>query len=203
MPLPLKFGARPEQALQILEMLGVELRNLPARGAGGGSFSEILRRRQNSYLEWIELAEGQLGNFTDQPHVSAQLHTRAYWAIREADARTPRAIPLIDAEIRAQKEAIERIAKDMRQREERLKSTSGHIAVLDTHTLLHYQPPEQVDWPAVVGTEPIRLLLPMRVVDELDEKKYTGSERVRRKARAAQRGVRAVPMPDSYLRDPD
>jgi hypothetical protein len=51
MALPLKLGGRPEQAVQILETLEVELRNLPARGAGGGSFSEIFQRRQNSYLD--------------------------------------------------------------------------------------------------------------------------------------------------------
>jgi len=42
-----------------------------------------------------------------------------------------------------------------------------------------------VDWKEVVGVEPVRLFLPITVVDELDELKYTGKDRVRGKARAA------------------
>jgi len=61
----------------------------------------------------------------------------------------------------------------------------GHIAVVDTHLLLHFLPPEQVDWKEVVGVEPVRLFLPITVVNELDELKYTGKDRVRGKARAA------------------
>jgi predicted ribonuclease YlaK len=56
---------------------------------------------------------------------------------------------------------------------------------MDTHLLLHFLPPEQVDWKEIVGSEPVRLFLPITVVDELDELKYTGKDRVRGKARAA------------------
>jgi predicted ribonuclease YlaK len=44
---------------------------------------------------------------------------------------------------------------------------------------------DMVDWKEVVGIEPVRLFLPITVVDELDELKYTGKDRVRGKARAA------------------
>lgn len=47
------------------------------------------------------------------------------------------------------------------------------------------EPSHQVDWKEVVGIEPVRLFLPVTVVDELDELKYTGKDRVRGKARAA------------------
>jgi hypothetical protein len=182
MALRLKAGARPEQALQILATLEINLRNLPGEG-GGGSFWAVFRRRQDGYLQWVENAEGQLGNFADERDVSAQLHTRFYWAIREAGDTTPRGVPLIESEIQAQKAALLRIVEDLRRREERA-AAGGHIAVLDTHLLLHYEPPESVDWSKLVGADQVRLLLPMQVVDELDEKKYTGSDRVRRKARA-------------------
>ena len=51
--------------------------------------------------------------------------------------------------------------------------------------MLHFLPPEQVDWKEIVGSDPVRLFLPITVVDELDELKYTGKDRVRGKARAA------------------
>jgi single-strand DNA-binding protein len=37
-----------------------------------------------------------------------------------------------------------------------------------------------VDWREVVGVEPVHLFLPITVVDELDELKYTGKDRTRR-----------------------
>lgn len=52
------------------------------------------------------------------------------------------------------------------------------------HLLLHYEPPESIDWPRILNANRVRLLLPMQVVDELDEKKYTGSDKVRKKAHA-------------------
>jgi predicted ribonuclease YlaK len=80
---------------------------------------------------------------------------------------------------------LERVADDLRRRIERATGAAGHIAVVDTHLLLHFLPPEQVDWKETVGFEPVRLFLPIIVVDELDELKYTGKDRVRGKARAA------------------
>jgi predicted ribonuclease YlaK len=56
--------------------------------------------------------------------------------------------------------------------------------VLDTNVLLHYQPPWQVDWTAVLGSAgPVRLVLPLRVIEELDERKYRDREKIAQRAR--------------------
>lgn len=45
--------------------------------------------------------------------------------------------------------------------------------MIDTNVLLHYHPPDQIDWGGVIGSdEDVRLIVPLRVVNELDEKKY-------------------------------
>ncbi|HXN36642.1 MAG TPA: PIN domain-containing protein [Solirubrobacteraceae bacterium] len=182
---PLKPGATPEQALEILSTLLVGLRNLPGKSAASSNAWETFRRRQQDYLSWIDNAEGQLGNFTDELRIDSVLHTRGYWAIRGAHPQTPWPTHLIESEIRLQKATLERVADELRRRIERATGAAGHIAVVDTHLLLHFLPPEQVDWKEVVGIEPVRLFLPITVVDELDELKYTGKDRVRGKARAA------------------
>jgi rRNA-processing protein FCF1 len=144
-------------------------------------------------MNWIQNAEGQLGNFTDELRIDPLLRTRGHWAIREAHPQTPWPTHLIESEIRLQKAILERVAEDLRRRIERAMGAAGHIAIVDTHLLLHFLPPEQVDWNEVIGVEPVRLFLPITVVDELDELKYTGKDRVRGKARAALANVeRAV-----------
>ena len=179
--LPLKPGATPERALDILNALLVELRNLPGRSAASANVWETFRRRQHDYMVWIDKAESQLGNFTDEVRIDALLYTRGHWAIREAHPQTPWPAHLIESEIRLQKATLGRVAEDLKRRIERATGAAGHIAVMDTHLLLHFLPPEQVDWIEVIGVEPVRLFLPITVVDELDELKYTGKDRVRGK----------------------
>jgi hypothetical protein len=183
--LPLKPGATPEQALEILNTLLAELRNLPGKSAASTNVWETFRRRQQDYMNWIQNAEGQLGNFTDELRIDSLLHTRGHWAIREAHPQTPWPTHLIESEIRLQKATLEGVAEDLLRRIERATGAAGHIAVVDTHLLLHFLPPEQVDWKVVIGVEPVRLFLPITVVDEMDELKYTGKDSVRGKARSA------------------
>ncbi|HUB37092.1 MAG TPA: PIN domain-containing protein [Solirubrobacteraceae bacterium] len=183
--LPLKPGATPERALEILNALLVELRNLPGKSAPSANVWETFRRRQQDYMTWIDIAESQLGNFTDELRIDSLLHTRGHWAIREAHPQTPWPAHLIESEIRLQKATLEHVAEDLKRRIERATGAAGHIAVVDTHLLLHFLPPEQVNWKEVIGVEFVRVLLPITVVDELDELKYTGKDKVRGKARAA------------------
>jgi rRNA-processing protein FCF1 len=185
----------PEQALEILNVLLIELRNLRSRSAASANNWETFLRRQHDYMTWINNAESQLGNFTDELRIDSLLHTRGHWAIRDADPQTPWSAHLIESEIRLQKATLERVAEDLKRRIERATGAVGHIAVVDTHLLLHFLPPEQVDWREVVGVELVRLFLPITVVDELDELKYTGKDRVRGKARAALTNLERVVGP--------
>jgi len=66
---------------------------------------------------------------------------------------------------------------------DRLVAAPGQLTVIDTHVLLHFLPPDQVDWPAVIGAPTVRLVLPLRVVEELDEKKYTARDDLADRAR--------------------
>jgi hypothetical protein len=57
--------------------------------------------------------------------------------------------------------------------------------VLDTNVLLHYQRIDQVDWGKVVKDSPMRLVVPHIVLDELDDKRYLGSDKIKERARSA------------------
>ncbi|HSZ12868.1 MAG TPA: PIN domain-containing protein [Solirubrobacteraceae bacterium] len=145
--------------------------------------ADYMTRRRDNYLAWVEATEGQLSNSTDDTDILAMLETTAYWEIRQLIPTSPRPIPLIDSEIRWQTGNLERLRDDLSRRRDRALAAPGHITVVDTNALLHYQLPDSIDWPAVVGEATVRLVLPLRVIEELDAKKYTESEKVRRKAR--------------------
>jgi predicted ribonuclease YlaK len=56
--------------------------------------------------------------------------------------------------------------------------------VLDTHTLLHYQLPDSIKWTDVIEEAQVRLVIPLRVVEEIDAKKWGPSERLRGRSRS-------------------
>jgi len=53
--------------------------------------------------------------------------------------------------------------------------------VLDSNSLLHHAPPNQMRWDGVIGS-PVRLVVPLRVVQELDDKKASNSKPLRQRA---------------------
>lgn len=56
--------------------------------------------------------------------------------------------------------------------------------MLDTNSLLHYEPPESIPWTNIVGRSPVRLVIPLRVIEEVDAEKYSPSRRLRDRARS-------------------
>jgi hypothetical protein len=166
----LKPGANPANAAETLRELITEARNV--RGAQVGVKVGVALREK--YLEWVELAEAQLANHTSDADMLQMLQTPRYWRIREIHEHSARPSPLVGAEIDTQVAALERLGADLDTRVKRLSRAAGHITVLDTNVLLEFQPPQYVDWKEVVGgTSPIRLVVPLRVVEELDAKKYS------------------------------
>jgi hypothetical protein len=51
-------------------------------------------------------------------------------------------------------------------------NSPGKICVTDTNSLMHYQPFNQFDWCGRLGVTQVRLVIPVAVVAEIDNKKY-------------------------------
>jgi rRNA-processing protein FCF1 len=185
----LKSEIDPGQASRILRERSAEGRNLRSFGVGPGMLPDLLNR----FLEWVEGTEVQLRYMTLDHDVVTMLHSARHWEIRRLGSEAARPVPLIQLEVELQVEALELLANDLEQRVRRLSATPGRIAVLDTNVLLHYEPPENVDWAEVLGEPPIRLVIPLRVVEELDEKKYA------RRADLADRARRLLPRLEKAL----
>lgn len=182
----LRNGHRLSEAIAALRQEVMHAENV---ATGGGGLP--LDRKVNRYLEWVSSAELRLRNHFDDPGVWQALHSDYFWRIRDLRKGSRRPAELIGDEARRQAERLEAIADALG----RISSWVGRgprvLAVLDTHVLLHFQPPQQVDWTDVVGADDLRLVIPLRVVEELDEKKYTARPDLADRARRLLSDLRA------------
>jgi hypothetical protein len=126
---------------------------------------------RNGYLTWVAATEKQLRNVFGDGEMVHHLRTTAYWAIRQSDLL--RVVELIMGDVAEQVRWLEALIEQLRAIQRRLEAATGRATVLDTNVLLHYQPPWEVDWRTVLKEEEVGLVVPLRVVEELDEKKYT------------------------------
>ena len=65
----------------------------------------------------------------------------------------------------------------------RLAGRPGRICVPDTNALLQYTRFDQLPWPERIGQPVVRLIVPLAVIDELDNKKYARREEFQQRAR--------------------
>lgn len=174
--LQLKYGAVPADALRKLAELITAAGNIEGQTHRSTALRDI-------YLRWANSVETQLRHMTLDPKVRGMLQTDRYWHIRGINAETPQPWPLVSAEIDVQRETLQLLRDDLDRRVRWATGAPGQITVLDTNVLLQYLPPEQVDWARIVGQSEVRLIVPLRVVEELDAKKYSDNGRLADRAR--------------------
>jgi predicted ribonuclease YlaK len=63
-----------------------------------------------------------------------------------------------------------------------MRRAPGLPIVIDSNVLLQSQRPDNVNWTRELAT-PARVILPLRVIEEIDAKKYSNSERLKQRAR--------------------
>jgi rRNA-processing protein FCF1 len=89
---------------------------------------------------------------------------------------------LISAEVNVKAAQLTEIANHLRDARDRITRSPGLPTLVDTNLLLECLRPDQIKWEELVG-ETARLMVPLRVIEELDTKKYDGKERLRQTAR--------------------
>lgn len=173
----LRSGVTVQQALDALRSLLVAGDNVLSAGTQPYEY-------QQAYVRWVDDVERQLISVSRNPLIVQTLHTSRYWQIRDIHARTAMPYDLVSSELRVQKEALERASSDLETRARALSKAPGKVAVLDCNVLLQYQPPPHVAWLELFKVDQVRLILPLRVVEELDAKKYSSNRRLQKAARA-------------------
>ena len=92
-------------------------------------------------------------------------------------------VPLINAELGDKRAVFDAGRHALEAARDRMRGAAGVPVVLDSNVLLHSLLPDQIGWNTLLG-KALRLVVPMRVVEELDSKKYSDSKLLRDRARA-------------------
>jgi hypothetical protein len=176
--LKLKLNADPSKAAQQMTEQAASAQSVayPAPGIEG-SLAVM------GYEAWVTTTETYLRNYFLDPDIWLQLRGVAYWFI-VTPGNADMGIKLhIQRELAIQANRLERLAQRLVLLNERLRAAPGSVTVVDTNVLLHYERPDQVDWLEVCDRAAVRLVLPLRVVEELDQKKYTARTDIADRAR--------------------
>jgi hypothetical protein len=171
--LRLRDGVEPAHAIAKLREAANNARN----DIQGTDAAAVLDR----YTAWIVSTEAQLAWMSLDPNVVTMLLTTRHWQILDIGPNPLQIWRVLTPEIAFQVAALEALAADVQARIER--AAGGEPTVLDTNTLLHYQRPDSIPWPDILNRPSVRLVIPLRVVEELDEKKYGRNDVLAQRAR--------------------
>jgi PIN domain len=160
----------------------------------------------DNYVAWANGLERDLREwFSDVP--LGRIYTERFWRVSlQQSSRLPEMLRL---EAGLQVEWLSEVRKKVERMAARF-SPPGAVAVLDTNVLLHFKPLDEIDWETIIGASPVRLVVPLGVVDELDQKKTIRGklgERSKTRARLLDQhvfggsGVRTTHDPGQSSRD--
>lgn len=152
-------------------------------------------RLQAAYASWVEEVERALRQYFESAWVWEGLFTPRWVEIRNLVRTSPRWYPLIDDEIRAQQSRLNAILEQLEASQVHFELPSDCVAVVpDTNVFLHYTFFLDVDWVKLardaVRAKEVRLVVPLVVVEQLDEQSYRDANANR--AKAVLRTLRAL-----------
>jgi hypothetical protein len=143
----------------------------------------------NNFVAWINEVERYLRSYFVDPHLE-HLHTARFWQIFQAGVAIPRLDEVIRAEADVQADRISELADELTAAHQRLVGEGGTtLAVVDTNVFLHCSPLDEIDW-SFVAAPPVRVVVPLRVAEELDEKRRDRNPATVAQARKSVRWLR-------------
>ncbi|MEU4243441.1 PIN domain-containing protein [Actinoplanes sp. NPDC026619] len=131
------------------------------------------------YVEWVRQSEVEFRQLFADNDVIDRLHSQRHWHLRAHGRAEDLAIgpgvfyEELDAQQQMLREVIETLSGFLH-----LADRPGEILVLDTNTIIHHRPFNEVDWRTEADCRQVRLLIPLLVLDELDAKTYASSKQL-------------------------
>jgi len=172
-------GARNTDALLAIRDVAVQLSNVRM-----GGLDHLAR--YDAYIRWANESERRLRTLLRNTDLEKLILTKRYWALLSM-AMSAQAAPIthvLDNEIDDRVRVLEDVAEALRHRIESW-SRPGVFVLPDTSMFISC-PEKLEDWDVAatlrVREEPIHVLVPIIVVDELDRLKESGKDRSRWRA---------------------
>jgi rRNA-processing protein FCF1 len=172
--LRLRSGANVDDALQSLTALAWNTHNaIPA----GAPATQV----RDHYVLWATRTEQQLHSFLRREDAAAIFANPQH---RDICSMPPgsQLVPLVNTEVKAKADTFRELADQLRATRDRMRRAPGVPVVPDSNIFLHCQRPDNIAWKPALDDN-ARLLLPLRVIEELDMKKYGESKRLAQAAR--------------------
>ena len=153
-------------------------------GGVGAAVSPLSRNhpidQHNDYVRWATDLEVHLGSVLLREDAQAFFDNprhRDICSMLAGDQLTT----LISTELEVKRRDLLEMVNYLRGQVARMQG-GGLPIVVDSNALLEYQRPDSVNWKALLGVE-ARLMIPLRVIEEINDKKHSNSERLRSAAR--------------------
>lgn len=149
-----------------------------------------IERGRDHYLQMIDQLEREFRNlFPGRAYLDA-LHTERYWRIHSINPETASPALILTAELDALRNVIMEWITAL-SRYDVLMARPGHLAVVvDTNAFMHYRLFHEIPWCDVFGqVASVRLILPLAVLDQLDDKTYSGNTRLAKRAKKVLRAL--------------
>jgi len=172
----LRPGTDPERAIALLREI-VGGKSLAIRPTSQNPVD-----KRDDYVRWATMTEAQLESVLRREDAQAFFDNPRH---RDICSMAPgnQLTPLIYAEVDAKAADLEEAKAYLERQRNRLRASDGLPIVVDTNVLLQCQRLDQVKWMPVVSEE-ARVMVPLRVIEETEDKKYSDSKRLSRRARA-------------------
>jgi len=129
-----------------------------------------MSRKINGYLDWTQDAKTRMrGLFTDTD-LSDGIFAERYWHIAGLHVASAYGTRIINQEVDHQDARLASAIETLRQWQE-LGERPGALLTLDTNAFLQFRPYYELPWTVLAGTDRVRLVLTMPVLDEIEAKK--------------------------------
>jgi len=115
-------------------------------------------RDANAYVAWVHDLERKLREFFSDVPVE-RLYSERFWRIAVGGGERPE--EMRRQEMDAQLAWLRALLEAARTMHGRFGATTTSIAVLGTNVLLHCKPLTDIDWCALIGTQNVRLVVPL------------------------------------------
>jgi PIN domain-containing protein len=142
----------------------------------------MMSAKINAYLAWVQTAEMELRHLFADTDLSDGLFGERYWHIAGLPVGSPYGTRIIDQETDLQAARFEEASKTLTTWQ-RLGQRPGELLALDTNTFLQFRSYNEIPWTGLVGSDSVRLVLAMPVLDEIEAKKHGQNRRLQKRAR--------------------